>query len=162
MRFYDDLVRGKTVLVYFMYTTCEGICPGTTANVSRVLEALGDRVGRDIFFYGVTLDPEVDTPEVLRRYAEDFGAGPGWLFLTGEKEDLERLRYRLGVYDPDPVIDADRSQHAGLLVLGNDRVGRWTALPGLVKPSLIVDAALRLAGREGEAVPRSAGPKGRK
>ncbi|HKB15085.1 MAG TPA: SCO family protein, partial [Planctomycetota bacterium] len=77
VRFYDDLVRGRVVLIYFMFTSCRGICPGTTANVRRVQEALGDRVGRDVFFYAITLDPEVDTPEVLRGYAEAVGAGRG-------------------------------------------------------------------------------------
>lgn len=125
VRFYDDLVKGKVVLISFMYTACEDICPMTTANLVRVQNLLGDLVGRDIFLYSITLDPETDTPEVLKQYAEAVGAKRGWPFLTGKYEDMELLRHRLGISDPDPVIDADKSQHGGILVYGNEARGRW-------------------------------------
>ena len=96
----------------------------------RVQELLGDRVGRDVHFYSITLDSEFDTPEVLAQYAEDYGAGPGWTFLTGDADEIDHLRHKLGAYDPDPVIDADKTQHAGILVFGNEPKGRWCGLPG--------------------------------
>src|SRR2546425_4288930 len=67
-RFYDDLVRGKTVVFSFMYTTCDGRCPQYTSNLVKVQRLLGDRVGRAIFMYSITLDPLVDTPKVLSQY----------------------------------------------------------------------------------------------
>ncbi len=144
VRFYDDLVKNKIVLIYFMFTTCQGICPATTANVVRMQDLLGDRFGRDIFFIAVTLTPDIDTPDVLKEYAEQYGAKPGWSFVTGDKDEIEMLRRKLGVYDPDPVIDADLYSHAGLLTFGNERTGRWAALPSLMPPKQIVDAMLRI------------------
>ena len=144
VRFYDDLIKGKVVLINFMFTSCQASCPLTTLNLARVQAALGPRVGHDVFLYSITLDPARDTPEVLERYAQSVGAKPGWLFLTGSDDDIEFLRRKLGAYDPDPLIDADKTQHAGVVVLGNDATGRWGAVPGLIKPAAIVQAVLRV------------------
>ncbi len=143
VRFYEDLVKDKIVLIYFMFTTCQGICPATTTNLTKIQDLLGDRFGRDIFFIGVTLTPEIDTPEVLKKYAEQYKIKAGWTFVTGEKEEIEMLRRSLGVYDPDPVVDADLYSHAGLVTYGNESTGRWSALPGLMKSEQIVEAMLR-------------------
>src|ERR1041384_7444372 len=132
VRFYDDLIKGKTVVISFMFTSCKGICPMTTANLLKVQKALGDHVGRDVFFYSLTLDPQTDTPEVLHKYARTIGAKPGWTFLTGRPEDLELLRRKLGLYDPDPKGDADKTQHGAVIVYGNDEYGRWSMMPALV------------------------------
>jgi protein SCO1/2 len=145
VRFYDDLVRGKIVVVSFTYTQCDGSCPRTGANLVRVQQLLGDRAGKDVFMLSITLDAERDTPEALRRHAEALGAGPGWTFVTGKKEDLEQLRRALRFTDPDPRVDADRTQHAAVVKLGDDRTGRWTAVPGLIAPEQIVDALHRTA-----------------
>jgi len=149
LRFYDDLVRGKTVLIQFFFTTCEGSCPGTTAKLAHVREELGERFGRDVSFLSITLDPERDTPPVLADYAALYGAGEGWLFLTGSPADIESLRRRLGVYDLDPVIDADRTQHAGVVVLGNDRKQRWFMEPATLPAHFLAERLLRLAGSNG-------------
>ncbi|MBI2319046.1 MAG: SCO family protein, partial [Betaproteobacteria bacterium] len=79
VRFYDDLLKGKKVLINFIFAQCEQGCPLDTANMARVQKLLGERVGSDIFMYSITLDPEHDTPKVLKEYAAQFGAGPGWL-----------------------------------------------------------------------------------
>jgi protein SCO1/2 len=150
VRFYDDLVRGKIVVVNFTYTRCRGSCPGTSANLARVQRLLGERAGKDVFMLSLTLDAENDTPEVLARHADALGAGPGWTFVTGTKADLERLRQVLGFTDPDPVVDADRTQHAIVVKLGDDRTGRWAAVPGVIAPEQIVDA-LHRAAREPHA-----------
>ena len=144
VRFYDDLVKGKVVVINLMYTKCEDICPITTWSLLQVQKALGNRIGRDVFLYSITLDPDRDTPEVLKTYAENFGAKKGWYFLTGEFEDIERLRRKLGLYDPDPVIDVDKTQHGGLFIYGNEATGRWAAIPGFAKPQSIVKALLKV------------------
>jgi len=84
LRFYDDLIKGKIVLINFIYTSCQDVCPIATARLAQVEEKLGDKVGRDFFFISMTVDPEHDTPERLNEYAKAFGAGPGWLFVTGK------------------------------------------------------------------------------
>jgi protein SCO1 len=138
VRFYDDLLKDKTVTLNLMYTGCGDICPGMTANLVEVQRLLGDRVGRDIFMYSVTLQPELDTPEILKAYAETFGVGPGWTFLTGEARDVELLRRRLGFTDPDPLLDADLQTHIGLVKYGIEKLDRWGGCPALSRPQTIV------------------------
>ena len=138
VRFYDDLIRGKIVLINMMYAECTGICPAMTTNLLRVQRLLGDRVGRNVFMYSITLKPEHDTPAVLRRYATEHGIGPGWTFLTGKPADVDELRRRLGFVDPDPAVDQDTSQHTGMVRIGNDAIGSWTACPALGPAEQIV------------------------
>jgi protein SCO1 len=100
LSFYDDALKGKIVVLSFIYTTCRDICPVVTARLSQLEEKLGDVVGRDIFFVSVSIDPENDTPEKLKEYANAFSAGPSWLFLTGKPADMEVIRYKLGERNP--------------------------------------------------------------
>ena len=104
VRFYDDLIKGKTVLLNVMYTVCaaEAICPLGTANLVEVQRLLGPRVGEDIFMYSITLDPVNDTPGVLKSYAKAFGVKPGWEFLTGEKDDHRTPAPQPGLREPRP------------------------------------------------------------
>jgi protein SCO1/2 len=104
----------------------------------KVQEALSDKATDELFIYSITLDAPTDTPEVLKEYAELYGVGPGWTFLTGDFDAIEELRHRLGAYDPDPIIDADKTQHAGILVFGNDPKGRWCALPSGMRTGPLV------------------------
>ncbi len=150
VRFYDDLVRGRTVVVQFFFVHCEGICPLSTGRMLALQELLGERLGRDVFFLSITLDPEQDTPAVLAEHARALGARPGWTFLTGAKDDIETLRRRLGVFDLDPVIDADRNQHAGVLVLGNDAKQRWAMKPATLSARTLLQSILRLAEVPGQ------------
>lgn len=138
VRFYDDLVRGnRIVVINFMYAQCADICPGTTANLVRVQQVLGERVGREVFMYSITLEPKKDSPAVLAHYAKQFGVRPGWTFLTGNPADIELLRRALGFVDRDPEIDRDKTQHIGLIRVGNDALGRWAACAALGKPEQV-------------------------
>ena len=80
----------------------------------------------------ISIDPEYDTPEVLTEYAGWYKNHGDWFFLSGDYDEIDYLRHVLGVYDPDPIIDADKTQHAGLIVFGDDKTDRWSALPGLM------------------------------
>src|SRR2546427_6630678 len=82
VRFYDDLLKGKAVAINLIYTTCTDECPLETARMVQVQRLLGDRVGKDLFFYSISIDPRRDTPEGLKEYPQKFGVGPGWLVLT--------------------------------------------------------------------------------
>ena len=150
VRFYDDLVKGKTVLVNFIYTSCQKSCSPTTANLARVHALLGDRVGRDLFLLSISLDPTVDRPKVLKEYATRFGQFHGWYFLTGSETEIDNLRRKLGLYDLDPVLDADKTQHAGIVIAGNDTTNRWASLPALMDPRQLAQTVLRITrnGRE--------------
>jgi protein SCO1/2 len=138
VRFYDDLVRDKLVLVTMMYAACNNTCPPSTFNLVQVQQMLGNRVGRDIFMYSLTLKPEQDSPADLAHYAKLHKVGPGWLFLTGEPADVERLRYALGFYDPDPEVDRKDGRHVGMVRIGNDPYKRWGMAPTLADPRQIV------------------------
>lgn len=91
-RFYDDLLRGKVVLINFMLVTCRDICPLATTNLVQVQNPLGERLGREVFIYSITMDPQMDTPEVLKQYATGYRTKPGWYFLTGKDEEIQILR----------------------------------------------------------------------
>lgn len=145
VRFYDDLVKDRIVIINFMYTTCYDICPGTTGNLVRVHKHLGSRVGRDILMLSISIDPQVDTPDALQQFAARYGSPKqGWLYLTGDYNEIEALRRQLGVYDLDPVIDADKTQHSGIITFGNDRTDRWAALPALMNSAEIARTVLRI------------------
>ena len=137
-RFYTDLVMGKTVVFNFMYTSCSERCPLYTANLVKVQRLLGDRVGRDIFMYSLTLDPRTDTSRVLRAYVEQQGVGPGWTFLTGKPDEMELLRQRLGFVDPDPKLDQDKESHLGIVRYGNEKLDRWSACAAQTRPETSV------------------------
>jgi protein SCO1/2 len=140
VRFYDDLLKDKIVIINFMYAKCEGVCPGITANLAKVQKLLGSRLGKDIFMYSFTLKPEHDTPEVLKEYAAAYKVGKGWSFLTGAPSDMELLRRKLGFTDPDPVLDADKSSHIGNVRYGNEPLQRWGSCPGMSKATWIAES----------------------
>ena len=73
-----------------------------SANLRKVQDLLGERMGRDIFFYSITLQPKKDTPTILKEYSDNFDIKPGWTFLTGKPADVEKLRRALGYVDWDP------------------------------------------------------------
>ena len=120
LRFYDDLIKGKKVVVNFIYLNCVDICPLSTSRMAQIRQRLGEAVGRDVFIYSITMEPEHDTPELLNAYADAFGAGEGWLFLTGKPDDIKLIRHRLG--DRSRTL----SEHRNDLVLGNDETGDWS------------------------------------
>jgi protein SCO1/2 len=146
VRLYDDLVKGNTVLLTFMYATCEGICPATILNLRKVQQRFGDRMGRDVFMYSITIKPEVDTPAVLKSYAEMHGAERGWLFLTGNSGDIDLVRRTLGFVDRDPVASRNASSHIGMILYGREPLDRWASCPALGDPEQIYKSVLWLEG----------------
>lgn len=134
VHFYDDLIKGKIVAIDLIYTTCQYSCPLETARLAQVQKMLGDRVGKDIFFISITIDPKNDTPEVLKAYAKKFHAGPGWTFLTGKKEEIDFLSRKLGLYsDPAATLDG----HTPHLLLGNEPMGQWMRNSALDNPRFL-------------------------
>jgi protein SCO1 len=139
VRFYDDLVKDKLVVFNFMYANCTGSCPMTTANLVRVQKLLGDRVGRDVFMYSITLKPQEDGPDELMHYAMMHKVQPGWTFLTGDPYDIDTIRFRLFRWE-HPGLDLDLTQHTGMVRTINDRMDRWSMCPTLARPEQIVEA----------------------
>ncbi len=142
-RFYEDLIAGRTVMVNFMSIAGEAGHP-VTANLARAQRFLGDRLGREVFLYSLTVDPRRDTPRDLAAFARRHGAREGWLFLNAEPDDVERLKRSFFV---------DRAAHhlghasgpdcsRGLVRYGNEATGLWGSCPAIADPRWL---AARLA-----------------
>jgi protein SCO1/2 len=147
--FIDD---GRALIVNSMYTTCRGTCPGTSSTLESLRKKLSPVFGNRLTLVSFTLEPVVDTPVVLRRYARDFGAGRerpelcDWRFVTGAPAAIEQLRRGLGFYDLNPRVDADITQHASLLMFGNSTSDRWAALPAQLREGALIETIRRVAG----------------
>lgn len=138
--FYNDLLLRGTVMVNFMRIADEETS-GVTANLARVQPYLGERLGRDVFLYSITTDPENDTPRALAEFARKHEVRSGWLFLTGAIEDLDQLRSRFFVDGGRP---AGHAHHApsedcslGMIRYGNESIGIWGAMPHRAEPEWI-------------------------
>jgi len=135
VQFYEDLLKGKAVVINLIYTHCQDICPLETARLVQVQRLLGDRVGQDIFFYSISIDPTRDTPQVLKAYADKFQVGPGWLFLTGKKEDITLISKKLGL---SSLTDAaNRDGHMPSLMIGNEATGQWMRHSAVDNPQFL-------------------------
>ena len=132
LRFHSDLVKGKTVAVNFIFTTCTTICPPLAATFAKVQKDLGDRVGRDIALISVSLDPAIDVPERMKGFLTKYGARPGWTFVSGNKGEIDGLLKALGAYV------SDKNDHTPMILIGNDSAGYWTRAFGLAPASKLV------------------------
>jgi protein SCO1 len=102
-----EALRGKVVAVTFIYASCPDVCPMLTDKMARVQDELGADFGSKVAFVSITVDPERDTPEVLKGYAQAFDANlAGWSFLTGEPAAVLDVARRYGV----AVVKAPESQ----------------------------------------------------
>jgi protein SCO1 len=140
VRFYDDMIKDKVVVIQLMFTDCSKYCSTITPNLVEVQELLRERVGNKVSLLSLTVDPENDTPQVLRAYADQYHVKAGWNFLTGRKSDVDLIRRKLGVYDPDENV----TEHMAVLTIGNEREGQWLAMPALSKPQDIVRTVERI------------------
>jgi protein SCO1 len=129
VHFYSDLVKGKIVAINFIFTTCTTICPPMGAIFARVQKEMGNR---DVRFISISVDPVADTPERLKAWGAKFEAGPGWTFVTGEKQKINQLLQALAAATARP------GDHSPTIIIGNDAMGQWTRAYGLARPSQIV------------------------
>jgi len=132
MRFYSDLVKGKTVIIDSFFATCQGSCLPMNRNLEKVQEALGDRLGKDAYILSISVDPTLDTPPALKAYAKKLNARPGWYFLTGDKASVDFILKKLGQF-----VD-NKQDHLNIFIIGNDRTGLWKKAFGLAKSEEIV------------------------
>jgi protein SCO1 len=125
MRLYSDLLKDKIVVINSFFTTCKGSCPVMLASFAKIQEHFADRLGKDLFMISITVDPQTDTPETLAKYAEQWKARPGWLFLTGEKENVDAALFKLGQYAES------KETHSNVFIIGNEATGLWKKARGL-------------------------------
>jgi len=132
MRFYSDLLKGKTVIIDSFFATCQGSCLPMNRNLEKVQEALGDRLGKDAYIISISVDPTVDTPPALKAYSKKLNARPGWYFLTGDKASVDLVLKKLGQF-----VD-DKQDHLNIFIIGNERTGLWKKAFGLAKSEELV------------------------
>jgi protein SCO1/2 len=132
MRFYSDLLKGKTVIIDSFFATCQGSCLPMNRNLEKVQEALGDRLGKDAYILSISVDSTVDTPPLLKAYAKKLNARPGWYFLTGDKASVDFVLKKLG-----QAVD-DKQDHLNIFIIGNERTGLWKKAFGLAKSEELV------------------------
>jgi protein SCO1/2 len=144
VRFYSDVLKGKTVIVNAFFTTCTSVCPPMNRNMEKIQAALGDRVGRDVLLVSISVDPETDTPARLKEYSQKFHAGAGWLFLTGKKENVDWALYKVGQYVED------KQDHTTVFIVGNEATGLWKKAFGMAKPAELIQIVESVANDNGE------------
>ena len=141
LNFYNDLIKGRTVAINFIFTTCTTVCPPLTATFRKVQQTATER-GIDVKLVSVSVDPVIDTPERLRAFAEKFNADQGWTFVTGEKGDIDSLLQSLG------VAVTNKNDHTPMILIGNDSLDYWTRAYGLSSPTKLVDLIAEAASRK--------------
>ena len=154
VRFYDDLVKNKKVVLTFFSSKALADSQKMTANLSALQRFFGNRVGDDMFMYSIARNPERDTPAALRSWAARSGAGRGWRFLGGEPAEVDRLRRSLGFASPDPAEDADPRYSIAQLRHGVEPQMRWAHCQSLALPRVLAHSMLLDFG-EGPADPSS-------
>lgn len=132
MRFYSDLLQGKTVIINSFFATCQGSCLPLMRNLQKVQDALADRLGKDARIISISVDPTDDTPTTLKAYAKKLQAKPGWYFMTGDKASIEFALKKLGQF-----VESKES-HLNIFIIGNERTGLWKKAFGLAKSEEIV------------------------
>jgi protein SCO1/2 len=132
LRFYTDVLKNKVVAINTFFTTCTSICPPMNRNFEKMQDALGDRLGKDVFLVSISVDPETDTPPRLKEYGRRFHAKPGWLFLTGKKENVDWALYKLGQY-----VET-KDNHTSIFIIGNEPKGLWKKALGLAQAEELI------------------------
>ncbi len=141
LNFYSDLIKGKTVAINFIFTTCTTICPPLTATFRRVQQDLATRAP-EATLISISVDPGTDNPQRLNDFAAKFKAGPGWTFVTGDNADITSLLRALG------AAVGNKNDHTPMILIGNDVAGYWTRAYGLSSPTALVKAIAEAANQK--------------
>lgn len=141
LNFYTDLIKGKTVAINFLFTTCTAICPSLAATFRRVQQDAAAR-GLDVQLISISVDPTTDTPERLHDFAMKFKAGPRWTFVTGDKARIDSVLQSLG------AAVSNKNDHTPMILIGNEASDYWTRAYGLTSPVKLVDLLAEAAQRK--------------
>lgn len=143
-RFYSDLVKDRIVAMNFIFTSCTTICPTLGANFARVQSLLGES-SKDISLISISIDPVNDTPARLAAWSSRLGGKPGWTLVTGKGPDIDALLKSMGAFTPD------KNDHGPLVVIGDDRTGRWQRMNAFAAPAKIAEILQKLEKERAEA-----------
>lgn len=157
--FHDDLIKGKVVIIN-CFALSEEKEFSATEHLARVQDLLGERLGRDVFMYSITADPENDSPRALRAFAERHALKPGWTLVGGRPDNVNRIRAKLfanggGHVHGTPLV---KDCSFGVIRYGNEAAGLWSACPLKSEPEGIIQRVSWVAPRPKPAEPRRGGP----
>ena len=153
VRFYSDMLQGRTVLLNVIYTNCGDACPLITQVLNDVRKRLPEHFGKQVHFITLSSDPKRDSPQAMKQFAGKQGADvEGWTWLTGSKANLDHILKKLGMYSEQ--VEA----HSTQLIAGNVAAKRWSKIRPDAPPAAIAERLSTLAGDAGTAEVPSARP----
>lgn len=138
VRFPSEAIADRIVVIDFVYTRCP-TCPIISKAMAAVQDGLDAALRDSVLLISIGVDPESDTPETLAAQAAALGAGPGWLWLTGAKREIDRVLVGLGAYS------AQLATRPIMVLVGDARAGAWTRFLGLPDAAQILDKVNDLA-----------------
>ena len=142
-RFYSDVLKGRLIVMNTIFTNCKDACPLITEQMTRVRAALGDSFGKDVYFVSISTDPERDSPQAMKKFAQKNKADvPGWIWLTGKKADIEHILKKLGQWS------ADVESHSTQLIAWNFNTDKGRKMMPNVPPESIAAQIKLLASDE--------------
>jgi protein SCO1/2 len=147
VRFRNDVVKDRLVVIDVFYTTCPLVCPIFSAVFSDLQDVLGDRLGREVFLISISVDPVTDTPTRLKEHAQRWEARPGWIFLTGTKPNLDQVLQGLDAYT------ADFTNHPTMVLVGDGARGGWARFDGFPTPEMLLEKLHVLREKRGTGAP---------
>lgn len=145
VRIYSDLIRGRTVAINFVFTSCTAICPTMGVTFAKLQTDLAHNGPPNVLLLSVSIDPATDTPERLAAFRDKVGGKPGWTLLTGPKPEVDALLKAVQAFTPD------FQAHSPMVLMGNDRSGRWVRANGLAPASQLATMLRQL-----ESAPKGA------
>ncbi|MDP9096729.1 MAG: SCO family protein [Pseudomonadota bacterium] len=132
-QFSRDVIGDKLVVVDFIYTSCGTLCPLQSSILADLQDKLGSRLGRDVAFVSLSVDPKTDGPDKLKAEAERYAAKPGWRFVTGQPKDIEVILTGMQAWVETP------EDHPGFFLVGSAAESTWSKLDGLPSPDLLLE-----------------------
>ena len=138
VRFKSDVIGDRLIAMTFTYTTCTTICPVLDSIFVDLQDLIGKRLGKDIFLVTMSIDPNTDIPARMKLYAKKLGAKQGWVFLTGKKQDVDKVLTGLDVYSPDIY------NHPPVVFVVDGRKGIWKRIYGFPSPEQIMEVIQEL------------------
>ena len=145
LKFYDEVLKDNIVVISFIFTNCQSACPLMTRNLTMIRDMLREDERQTINFVSISIDPLRDTPSAMKEFAQKHDADiDGWLWLTGQPDDVNYITKRLGSYTDDPEM------HTTTLLAANVPNAHWTKIEPNVPPNGVV-ARLRLLVEENAA-----------
>ncbi len=145
VRLYEDVIKDRTIVMNSFFASCKGACPIMTGTYTALQSRFADHLGKDLMFVSITVDPANDTPPKLAEYARKAKAKPGWLLLTGSKDEVTRALKKIGQYSETPEA------HMNIMIVGNDKTGLWKKAFAVAKPDEIAAIVTSVLNDRGEA-----------